>query len=120
MADFHKYRVWQKAHELTLDAYRTTKSYPPDERFGLTAQMRRAVASIPTNIAEGLGKIGDNERARFLNIAMGSASEFQYQILLSRDLGYLDANAHDKLHGLVVEVRKMLGSLRSKLLAVSC
>ncbi len=119
MADFHKYKVWQKAHELTLDTYGATTSYPPDERFGLTAQMRRAVASIPTNIAEGLGKVGDNERARFLNIAMGSASELQYQLLLSRDLGYLEATTHDKLHGLVVEVRKMLTSLHSKLKANS-
>ena len=117
MADFYKYKVWQKAHELTLDAYRATESYPPDERFGLTAQMRRAVASIPTNIAEGLGKTGDSERARFLNIAMGSASEFQYQVLLSRDLGYLKTTAADQLDGGVVEVRKMLTSLHSKLKA---
>ncbi len=111
MADFRKYHVWHKAHELTLLTYRTSRGFPTDERFGLTAQIRRSVASIPTNIAEGCGRHGDRDRARFFNIAMGSASEVEYQLMLSRDLEYLEKTTFEELNGLVIEVKKMLSSL---------
>ncbi len=113
MVDFRRYHVWHKAHELTLLAYRTSRGFPTDERFGLTAQIRRSVASIPTNIAEGCGRYGDKDRARFFNIAMGSASEVEYQLMLSRDLEYLERTTFEELNGLVIEVKKMLSSLIS-------
>ena len=74
MRDFRDLQVWQKAHRLTLDVYRATRSFPTEERYGLTAQLRRSAASIPTNIAEGCGRDGERELARFISIAAGSAS----------------------------------------------
>jgi len=80
--DFRKLAVWEKAHRLTLDMYKATASFPKDELYGLTSQVRRASISIPANIAEGCGRNGDVELARFLQIAMGSASELEYQSAL--------------------------------------
>ena len=117
--DFHRYKVWQKAHELALETYHATGPFPVEERFGLTAQIRRAVSSIPTNIAEGFGRTGDRERARFLDIAVGSANEVEYQLLLCKDLEYLDDATYGKLDSGVIEVRKMLITLRAKLKARS-
>ncbi len=89
MKDFKSLKAWGKAHELTLRIYNATKSFPKDELFGLTSQLRRAGASIPANIAEGCGRNGDAELARFLSIAAGSASEVEYHLLLAHDLNYL-------------------------------
>ena len=89
MQDFKKMAVWQKSHALTLALYQATISFPRDEMYGLTSQLRRAGSSIPANIAEGCGRNGNAELARFLYIAMGSASELEYHLLLARDLGYL-------------------------------
>ena len=75
MRNFKGLNVWEKAHQFTLDVYRITRDFPDDERFGLTVQLRRAAASIPTNIAEGCGRDGERELARFMSIAAGSASE---------------------------------------------
>ena len=119
MRDFRRYTVWQKAHTLTLKAYAATRALPVVERFGLTAQMRRSVSSIPMNIAEGVGRSSEKDRARFIDIAVGSANEFQYQLILSADLGYLSEAAQNELDRMVVEVRKMLSSLLSKLRASS-
>jgi len=113
--DFRRYQVWQKAHALTLETYLATRPFPKDERFGLTAQIRRSVASIPTNIAEGFGRTGDRERGRFLDIAIGSANEVEYQLLLSNELQYLETTVYEELNERVIEVRKMLISLRAKL-----
>ncbi|MCH7717599.1 MAG: four helix bundle protein [Gemmatimonadetes bacterium] len=93
----------------------TARAFPSDERFGLTAQIRRSVASIPTNIAEGFGRTGDRERGRFLDIAVGSANEVEYQLLLSKELQYLETTVYEGLNERVIEVRKMLISLRAKL-----
>jgi four helix bundle protein len=78
MKDFQELNVWRKAHTLTLDVYRATRGFPKKELYGLTSQMRRCCASIPANIAEGCGRPGDAELARFCQIALGSASELQY------------------------------------------
>ena len=117
MRDFRELAVWQKAHRLVLEVYRTTRSFPPEERYGLTAQFRRSAASIPTNIAEGCRRDGERELARFLSIAAGSASETEYHILLALDLEYLPSGAHHHLQSLVVEVKKMLTALHRKLTA---
>lgn len=87
--DFRKIAAWRRAHELTLAGYRATGSFPDDERYGLVSQMRRACASISTNVAEGCGRSTNNELSRFIDIATGSASEVEYQLLLAKDLGYL-------------------------------
>ena len=111
MKDFRNLEVWQKAHQLTLSAYRATRTFPSDERFGLSGQIRSAASSIPANIAEGCGRRGDAEFHRFLQIAMGSASELEYHLLLSHDLQYLDAKDHKELSDEAVRVKRMLASL---------
>lgn len=97
MQDFKKLKVWQKAHQLTLAIYETTHAFPRTEQYSLTAQMRRCVVSIPSNIAEGTGRGSKADFARFLQIALGSASELEYQILLARDLGYMSRERHNDL-----------------------
>lgn len=84
--------VWQKAHQLVLAVYRLTKGFPADERFGLTSQIRRAAVSVAANIAEGFGKRGKPDKARFFNIAQGSLEEVHYYLILGNDLGYTDCN----------------------------
>ena len=110
MRDFKELKVWQKAHRFVLDLYKHTRNFPSDERFGLTAHLRRSASSIPSNIAEGCGREGEREFARFLSIAAGSASESEYQLLLARDLGYLQSDTHQKLDDQVNEVKRMLNS----------
>lgn len=89
MKNFRDLNVWHKAHALTLAAYKRTASFPREEVYGLTSQIRRSAASIAANLAEGCGKRGNAEFQRFLNIATGSASELEYHFLLARDLGFL-------------------------------
>jgi four helix bundle protein len=108
MRDFKELKVWQKAHQLVLAVYRDTTAFPVEERFGLTAHLRKTALSIPSNIAEGCGRETERELGRFLSIAAGSASELDYQLLLARDLGYLPTDAHLALTAQVSEVRRML------------
>ena len=118
MQDFRRLHVWKKAHELTLEIYKQTESFPKSELYGLTSQIRRAAVSIASNIAEGAGRSTDVEFARFIEIAGGSASEVEYQLLLAMDLGFLESASHESLNMHVNEVKKMLNSfsrtLRSK------
>ena len=115
MKDFKDLKVWQKAHELTLAVYKASVSFPRDEMYGLTSQMRRASASIPANIAEGCGRSGDAELCRFLQIAMGSASELEYHLLLARDLNLLSITEYEPLANELTEVKRMLTSFIVKL-----
>jgi len=115
--DFRELKVWEKAHQLTLLVYRATTSLPADEKFGLTSQLRRAAASIPANIAEGCGRTGERELARFLQIAMGSASELEYHLLLARDLSFVDEGSYQQLQEPTIEVKRMLTALIRKLTA---
>ena len=115
MQDFRNLEVWKKSHELTLAGYRATVGFPVEERFGLTRQIRRACASIPANIAEGTGRGGDKDFARFCQMAMGSAAEVEYHLLLARDLGMLNSEKHQELTTSVREVKKMLTALIKKL-----
>ena len=114
MRDFHQLSVWQKSHQFTLDVYTLTRAYPKDELFGLTSQIRRSSSSIATNIAEGCGRGSDADFGRFLQMAMGSASESEYQILLSFDLNYIDENQYKQMNAKVTEIKRMLSSLISK------
>jgi four helix bundle protein len=90
MRDFKKYDIWQLSHAFTLRIYSSTSLFPKDEMYGITSQIRRASSSIPTNISEGCGRNSDKEFNQYLNIALGSASEKEYLIILSRDLNYID------------------------------
>src|SRR5437588_13111860 len=111
MSDFKKLNVWQKAYELTLLLYRATACFPRSELYGLTSQMRRCCVSIGSNIAEGCGRSGDTEKARFLRIARGSTSELEYQVLVALDLGYVKPEIGNDLLQRVQEVGRMLSSL---------
>ncbi len=115
MKDFKELKVWEKAHDLTLKIYQATSGFPREEIYGLTSQVKRACASVPTNIAEGCGRNSDAELARFLEISMGSASEVEYLLLLTRDLNLIRASDYSDLLNDVVEVKKMLASFIKKL-----
>jgi len=117
MKDFRQLKVWEKSHQLALAIYKETKNFPKEELYGLTSQIHRASMSIPTNIAEGCGRNTDAEFARFLQIAMGSASETEYQLLLSHDLGFLNKGQYEKLNTDVTEIKRMLASLLKTLRA---
>ena len=114
MQDFKSLKVWQKAHGLALDIYRTSGQFPSCEIYGLTSQIHRASTSIPANIAEGCGRGGNAEFARFLQIASGSASEVEYHLLLARDLGLLKVETHSQLSEKVQEIKRMLSTLTKK------
>lgn len=117
MRNFKELKVWQKAHIFTLEIYRLTKDFPKTEKFGLTPQIRRAAASVPTNIAEGCGRAGDRDFARFLSIAAGSASEVEYQLLLAKDLNYIRQDTYSESKTMVNEIKKMLNTFIQKLTA---
>ena len=114
MQDFQKLNVWKKSHLLTIDVYAATRNFPKDELYGLTSQTRRSAASIPANIAEGCGRDGGGDLARFLQIALGSASELEYHFLLARDLEFLDGESWRELTSKVCEIKQMLTSLIRK------
>lgn len=115
MQDFRSLTVWEKAHLLTLAVYGATREFPSDERFGLTSQLRRATASVPANIAEGCGRNSGSELRRFLEIAMGSASEVEYHLLLAHDLSLLATPLYEQLNEQVCEVKRMLVAFINKL-----
>lgn len=115
MQDFQDLDVWQESHQLTLDVYNATKRFPDDERFGLTAQLRRAVVSIESNIAEGCGRGSDADFARFVQTAFGSASEVECQVLIARDLAYMDVDASSALSDRVRRIKRMLTALLKRL-----
>ncbi len=119
MQSFRNLKVWEKAHCLTLDIYQSSQSFPREEIYGLTSQMRRSSASIGANLAEGTCRKGDVEFGRFVQIAMGSASELEYHLLLARDLQLLNLIDYERLAEEVVEVKRMLASLFFKLRADS-
>ncbi len=114
MKNFRDLVVWQKAHQLTLASYRVTATLPKHELYGLTSQIRRCSASIPANIAEGCGKKGNAEFNRFLQIALGSASELEYHFLLARDLSFITDAEYKRLDHSVTEIKRMLSSLIRK------
>ncbi|MBK8615644.1 MAG: four helix bundle protein [Anaerolineales bacterium] len=111
MKDFRKLKVWEKAHQLALNVYKVTGAFPKEELYGLTSQIRRSSMSTPTNIAEGCGRNTDADFARFLQIAMGSASETEYQLILAYDLEFISEESYEKLHSDAEEVKRMLASL---------
>lgn len=117
MKDFHELKVWQKAHQLALAVYRFTASFPREQLYGLTSQLRRSSSSIPANLAEGCGRNGDAEFARFCSIAAGSASELEYHLLLAKDLELMKLQEYEELVQRTTEVKRMLAALLQKLSA---
>ena len=114
MKDFRDLHVWDRAHRLTLNIYTLTAKFPREELYGLTSQIRRCCVSIGANIAEGCGKAGNNEFQRFLQIASGSASELDYELLLGKDLGYLTKEEYLNVSDELSQIRKMLSGLLRK------
>lgn len=108
-------KVWEKSHVLVLAIYGETAEFPDHERYGLVSQMRRAAVSIPSNIAEGYGRGGDKELARFLHISLGSAKELEYQLLLARDLFYVTPEAYQTLQGQMLEIQNMIAGFIKRL-----
>jgi four helix bundle protein len=119
MQDFRHLKVWERAHQLTLAVYSNTVSFPHEERYGLTSQIRRAAVSIPANLAEGCGRGGDADFKRFVQIAMGSACELEYHLLLACDLKLLKDSTYEDLSREVTGTKRMLASLLIKLRADS-
>ncbi|MDQ1637484.1 MAG: hypothetical protein QOF62_823 [Pyrinomonadaceae bacterium] len=117
MRDFRQIKVWEKAHKLVLEIYKATAGFPKEELYGITSQLRRASASIPANIAEGFGRGGNVELARFLQIGMGSAYEVEYHVLLAKDLGFISAESYEGLESQIIEVKRMLAALLLKVRA---
>jgi four helix bundle protein len=114
MQNYKELKVWEKAHSFTLNVYEVTKLFPKEELYSLTNQLRRSASSIPANIAEGCGKNSQQEFAHFLNIALGSANETEYFLILAKDLQYLDQNNFDQLFDNINEIKAMLISLVNK------
>ena len=115
MENFKDLKVWSKAHELTLEVYRATRKFPREEIYGLTSQIRRAVASIGANVAEGCGRRSDPEMRRFVQIARGSANELEYHLLLARDLEFLTVTEFRELESKTLEIQRMLAALAQRL-----
>ena len=111
MKDFRELKVWEKAHQLVLAVYQATAALPKEELYGMTGQIRRSSVSIAANIAEGCGRGSDADFGRFLQMAMGSASETEYHLLLCRDLGFLADPVYESLRSNVEEVKRMMTGL---------
>jgi four helix bundle protein len=109
MRNYRDLQVWSKAHHLTLELYRMSRQFPREEIYGITSQLRRAAVSIGANLAEGCGRRTSNELARFVRVAMGSASELDYHLLLWRDLGFMSSDDFS-ISTAKLTVRKMLTS----------
>ncbi len=115
MLDYRKLKVWQKAHEFALEIYKISSAFPQNEIYGLVSQMKRAAVSIPSNISEGCGRLGNGELKQFLSVSMGSANEIEYQLFLACDLGYVSQNDYKRLNSDIKEIRKMLGGYIKKI-----
>ena len=115
LKSFKDLQVWQKSYVLALDIYEATSNFPASEVYGLTAQIRRAAVSIPSNIAEGYARGHTAEYVRFVNVAYGSLAELQTQLMLARDLGYLEQSVHGVIASQYEDLERMLSALMRSL-----
>ena len=115
MKSYRELIVWQKGVDLSVRIYDATKSFPQEEAFGMTSQIRRSAISIPSNIAEGYGRSSQADFARFLKIASGSLYELQTQLEISKKIKYITSEQFDNIWNLSIEIGKMLSSLISKI-----
>ena len=120
MKDFRDLKVWARAHQITLAIYRATREFPREETYGMVSQLRRCSASVAANIAEGCGRVVNPEFGRFLGMAMGSASELEYFLLLSRDLDFISKAKYESMARNVCEMQRMLNGLMAKVQAERC
>ena len=117
MKNFKDLQIWHRSHQLSLEIYKLTQGFPKSELYGLTSQMRRSASSVPTNIAEGCGRSTDGDFTRFLDHSMGSASELEYQLILSHDLSYLPTETFETTSSELIEIKRMLNAFIQKLRA---
>ncbi len=110
--DFTDLIAWQKSHELVVLIYEMTKKFPDKEKFGLISQLERAAVSITSNIAEGFGRSHSKEKDQFFSIASGSLSEVENQLMIARDIGYIDSRLFNSLYKRAAEAHKVLNGLR--------
>lgn len=115
MRNFKNYNIWKLGHKLTLNIYTITRDYPKEERIQIISQMQRAAYSIPSNISEGCGRKSDKEFNRFLQIALGSAHELEYFVLLTKDLKYINENTYQKIDLEINNIKKKIYSLSMRL-----
>lgn len=115
MREFKKLEIWKESHELALEIYLKTKSFPKEELYGITSQLRRSGVSIPTNIAEGCGRASQQELKRFCDISMGSASEVEYLLLLSKELDFISIDEYHKINERLIVLKKRLNAFIQKL-----
>jgi four helix bundle protein len=119
MQDFQNLKVWKRAHKMTLELYRATRSFPKDELYGLTSQIRQASASIGANLAEGCGRGSDSDFARFAQMAMSSACEVEYHLIMARDLEFITTKESEHFLFEVRGIKRMLTALLETLKAES-
>ena len=119
MQNYKELLVWNKAHQITLRMYTVVASFPSEERYNLTSQIKRSASSIGTNIAEGCGRFTQKDLANFLQIALGSTHELEYQLLLSKDLKFIDDQLYLELNNEIGEIKAMLISLIKKVRLVA-
>jgi len=112
---FKELKVWQKAIDLVTETYLITKKFPKDEVFGLVSQMRRCIVSVPSNIAEGCGRKSNKEFVNFLGIALGSSFEFETQIIISKNIGYLNDEQFSLLESEIQHIQNMIIKLQNSL-----
>jgi len=111
MSDYKKLKVWDYAHNYAIEIYKLTKDFPEEEKYGIISQLRRSSTSIPTNIVEGCGQIDNGNLVRFFGIARGSAFESEYQLLLSKDLGFISQEQYNIMNEKVKHIIRMLTKL---------
>lgn len=115
MANFKELLVWQRSIDFVTEIYRTTEAFPKDEIYGLLSQIRRAAVSIPSNIAEGNSRRSKPDYVQFLKISRGSCAEVETQLIISKNLKFLNENEHLKLNEKIIEISKMLNGLINSL-----
>jgi len=111
---FRDLKVWQKGIELVKEIYKTTKSFPKEEQYGLIAQMRRAAVSVPSNVAEGFRRRSRKEYKQFLSIALGSCAELETHVVIAKELSYIDAEKETALSDLIDHICRMIVNLDKK------
>lgn len=115
MHNYKKLEFWKKSHQITLEVYQLSKHFPVEERYNLTSQIRRSALSVPSNIAEGSGMKDTKHFIKYLNIARGSAFELEYQLLLAKDLQYINESIYKQSVAQVQEIQKMIYGFSARL-----
>ena len=113
--NFRNLKIWQRGIELVKEVYKITKNFPKEEQYGLSSQMRRAAVSIPSNVAEGFRRRYNKEYKQFLNISLGSSAELETQIVIAKELEYIEGNKEKEVIELIDHICRMISNLIKKL-----